>query len=63
MLVTGSLYLLAELESAYPSGGAQHMAVMRARDRLGVVAFALVVVAAIVGIAFALGYILGKVLI
>jgi hypothetical protein len=39
------------------------MAVMRARDRLGVVAFALLVVAAIVGIAFALGYILGKALI
>ncbi len=39
------------------------MAVMRARDRLGVMAFALVVIAAIVGIAFALGYILGKVLI
>ena len=39
------------------------MAVMRARDRLGAVAFALVVVAAITGIAFALGYILGKVLI
>jgi hypothetical protein len=39
------------------------MAVMRTRDRLGVVAFALLVVTAIVGIAFALGYILGKALI
>ena len=39
------------------------MAVMRARDRLGVVVFALALVAAIAGIAFALGYILGKVLI
>jgi hypothetical protein len=36
---------------------------MRARDRLGVVAFALVIIAAIVGISFALGYILGKILI
>jgi hypothetical protein len=39
------------------------MAVMRARDRVGVVLFALAVVAAIAGIAFALGYILGKALI
>jgi hypothetical protein len=39
------------------------MAVMRTRDRLGAVVFALVVIAAIVGIAFALGYILGKALI
>jgi hypothetical protein len=36
---------------------------MRARDRLGVVLFALTVVAAIAAAAFALGYILGKVLI
>jgi hypothetical protein len=39
------------------------MAVMRVRDRLGILAFALLVLAAIVGIAFALGYILGKALI
>ena len=39
------------------------MVVMRARDRLGVVVFALLIVAAIAGIAFALGYMLGKVLI
>jgi hypothetical protein len=39
------------------------MAVMRARDRLGAVLFALAIVAAIAGVAFALGYILGKALI
>jgi hypothetical protein len=39
------------------------MAVMRKRDRLAVLLFALVVLVAIVGLAFALGYILGKVLI
>jgi disulfide bond formation protein DsbB len=39
------------------------MAVMRKRDRLAVLLFAIAVVAAIVGVAFALGYILGKVLI
>jgi hypothetical protein len=36
---------------------------MRARDRVGAIVFALAIVAAITGIAFALGYILGKVLI
>lgn len=39
------------------------MARMRARDRLGAVLFALAAVALITGIAFALGYILGKILI
>ena len=39
------------------------MVAMRARERLGVVLFALVIIVAITGIAFALGYILGKVLI
>jgi len=39
------------------------MAVMRARDRLGAVLLALLIVAAIVGVAFVLGYILGKALI
>ena len=36
---------------------------MRARDRLGAVAFALVFVALVVGISFAVGYILAKILI
>ena len=39
------------------------MARMRKRDRLGAVLFGLLVIAAITGIAFALGYILGKILI
>jgi hypothetical protein len=39
------------------------MVAMRVRDRIGAVLFALAVVALITGIAFALGYILGKVLI
>lgn len=37
--------------------------VTRTRERLTIVAFALAVVAAIAGIAFAVGYILGKALI
>jgi len=37
--------------------------VTRIRERLTVVAFALAVLAALAGIAFAVGYILGKVLI
>ena len=61
VLVTGSLYLLADLDGAAEDGGAAHdgdeversarRVRLRARRR-----------AAIVGIAFALGYILGKLL-
>jgi hypothetical protein len=37
--------------------------ITKARERLTVVAFALAVIAALAGIAFAVGYILGKILI
>ena len=55
--MTGSLYLLADLAAGGAVSG-----VARMRERLAVLAFAALVVAAIVGIAFAVGYILGKLL-
>ena len=53
VLVTGSLYLLADLEARAMTG---------VRERVTVLAFALAVLLAIVGTAFAVGYILGKLL-
>ena len=58
VLVTGSLYLLADLEAAASPMRRRS----RMRERLTVLTFALLVVASIVGIAFAAGYILGKLL-
>ena len=58
VLVTGSLYLLADLEAASQAMRRRS----RMRERLTVLTFALVVLVAIVGLAFAAGYILGKLL-
>ena len=58
VLVTGSLYLLADLEAA----DAAMKRRSRMRERIAVLTFALVVLVAIVGVAFAAGYILGKLL-
>ena len=58
VLVTGSLYLLADLEAAERAMRRRS----RMRERIAVLTFALVVLVAIVGIAFAAGYILGKLL-
>ena len=58
VLVTGSLYLLADLEAADSAMKRRS----RMRERIAVLTFALVVLVAIVGIAFAAGYILGKLL-
>ena len=57
VLVTGSLYLLGDLGR----GGAP-CAMARLRERLAVLAFAVLIVAAIIGLAFALGYGVGKLL-
>ena len=57
MLVTGSLYLLAD---STRRGTTPNMTKMR--ERLTVLAFALAVVALIVGSAFAIGYLVGKLL-
>ena len=58
VLVTGSLYLLADLEAADSAMRRRS----RMRERLSALAFAFIVVTVIVGAAFAFGYILGKVL-
>ena len=59
VLVTGSLYLLADLEAADAAAMSRRS---RMRERITVLTFALVVCRGIVGIAFAAGYILGKLL-
>ena len=57
VLVTGSLYLARR---SRPGGAACVMA--RVTERLTVLAFAALIVAAIIGIAFAVGYGIGKLL-
>ena len=54
VLVTGSLYLLADLAAERVRSGM--------RERMTVLTFALAVLLVIVGTAFAVGYILGKLL-
>ena len=57
VLITGSLYLLADSRPRRPRERS------RMRERLTAVTVAIAVVLALVGIAFAAGYILGKLLI
>ena len=56
--MTGSLYLLGDLAQA--EAGTARMA--KLRERLAVLAFAAVIVTAIVGGSLALGYLVGKLL-
>ena len=63
VLVTGSLYLLPDLAAARPRAPSDEKAYDgRTGERLSVFAFAVVVVVAIVGLAFAAGYVVGKIL-
>ena len=57
VLVTGSLYLLGDLAQEEQTCG-----MARVTERLAVFAFAALIVAAIIGIAFAFGYGIGKLL-
>ena len=56
MLVTGSLYLLADLAEE------RSFEMTKMRERVTVLAFATALLALIVGSAFAVGYIVGKLL-